>query len=75
MQFQNPIITPSGRKVTRRRERKKESEITPLIVDTSFRSNAHGQRTHSARTKINLTFTEAMLAPCSCAVEYKQLNL
>ena len=34
--FWNPTITPSGRKVTRRREREREEKITPLIVDTLF---------------------------------------
>ena len=34
--FQNPKITPSGRKVTQEREerKKKERKKTPLIVDT-----------------------------------------
>ena len=52
------MITPSERKVTsgerREKEERREREKTPLIVDTLFRSNAQGQRTHSARA--NLSF-------------------
>ena len=33
------------------KRKRKERKIIPNIVDTSFRSNAQGQRTHSARTK------------------------
>ena len=32
-------------------ERKKEEKIIPNIVANTFRCNAHGQRTHFARTK------------------------
>ena len=46
--FQNRSINPSGRKVCGT-ERKKRKIITK-IVDTSFRSHANGQCTHSART-------------------------
>ena len=35
----------------RKKEKKEEEKIIPNIVDTSFSSNAQGQRTHSARTK------------------------
>jgi hypothetical protein len=35
--FQNPTITPSGRKVTGAEREKKERKKTPLIVDTYFR--------------------------------------
>ena len=31
-------------------QKEKERKIIQNIVDTSFRSNAQGQRTHSART-------------------------
>jgi hypothetical protein len=37
--FQNPMITPSGRKVSEA-EKKKEREKTPLIVDTYFHDSA-----------------------------------
>ena len=36
--------------VAQKEEKKKKRKIIPNIVDTSFRTNAQGQRTHSART-------------------------
>jgi hypothetical protein len=43
-------------------EKRKERKIISNIVDTSFRSNAQGQRIHSARTK---TFgSHAILYDC-----------
>ena len=40
-----------GEKYVAQKEKKKR-KIIPNIVDTSFRSNAQGQRTQSDRTKI-----------------------
>ena len=46
-----------GEKYVTRKERKKRKErkIIPKIVDTTFRFNAQGQRTHFARTNNNKT--------------------
>jgi hypothetical protein len=43
LKFWKTTITPSGRKVTRRKERKKEREITPLIVTVTVHASCSGQ--------------------------------
>ena len=45
---------------------REEREKTPLIVDTSFRSNAQGQRKHSALTDYSINFAHYDQGPvCS----------
>ena len=39
-----------GEKYVAQKRKKKRRKIIPNIVDTLFRSNAQGQRMHSART-------------------------
>ena len=41
-----------GEKYVAQKRKERRRKIIPNIVDTLFRSNAQGQRTHSARTKI-----------------------
>jgi hypothetical protein len=58
----NPRTTPSGKKYVAQKEKEKR-KIIPNKVDTSFRSNAQGQRKHSAWT--NTAKFQAQPSPSS----------
>jgi hypothetical protein len=50
----NPRKPLLGEKyVAQKKRKKKKKQILTNIVNTSFRSNAQGQRMHSAQTKMN----------------------